>query len=599
MGQLGGALPWALASLVLLAGAGLAAWRMEGQVRSFVASLAGVVGIGLAVVAFKVNAPPPTTTPAEMLAGVQSKSKIPTSNRELAQALTTRAQQETTRGDTRAAQASYERARALYRAEKDILGEANVALGLGQMEHLSGQSEKARANYSEAVALFKQGGSAVNQARTLAALGDLEKDTFHGPAAAEFYRQAREVWSRTPEPKSDPHVLLNIDRAPSMPNGEAKARATLDQARKIYDQIGDKLGVGDVAMLSGALELNLNRPEVAIGRFNDARVLFAAAHDQRREGEALLQIAALTLRQGLNRDTRDLLTLAQGAFKAVTDEAGTARTNVLIGDLERMQGNMKAAQAAYLAGATGLKTVSTLAEAEAEVKLAQVALFNNDTEAAKAAVTSAATIFRRANNKTGEAAAWLTSGLVSLKAGNVEPAKSDLNSAVQLFEQIKESLGHARAVVALSAAEIAAKRTEQGRIYARDAAAEYEAAKSTLGQAVALLGMGDAERANGNREGAVNAYKQAATVAGAIPGGRVAEANRILGLPALEQITVRAAQGADMYTETERVGAPVVADPLKVAANLTEFPAQNAEARALLAELDRRLEEAKKFVDAL
>ena len=37
----------------------------------------------------------------------------------------------------------------------------------------------------------------------------------------------------------------------------------------------------------------------------------------------------------------------------------------------------------------------------------------------------------------------------------------------------------------------------------------------------------------------------------------------------------------------------------EVAANLAEFPDHNAEARALIAEIDTRLAEAKKFVDAL
>ena len=82
-------------------------------------------------------------------------------------------------------------------------------------------SDAARAAFAEALALYGQAGDAADQARVLVAFGDLEKDTFRGAQAKQHYRAAREQWAKVPEPKSDPHVILNMDRAALMQIGRA------------------------------------------------------------------------------------------------------------------------------------------------------------------------------------------------------------------------------------------------------------------------------------------------------------------------------------------------------------------------------------------
>ena len=61
-------------------------------------------------------------------------------------------------GENSVARAYYEEARKLYQQEQDRLGEANVLLGLGDLERKLGQNEAARRNYEEARKLFQSMG---------------------------------------------------------------------------------------------------------------------------------------------------------------------------------------------------------------------------------------------------------------------------------------------------------------------------------------------------------------------------------------------------------------------------------------------------------
>ena len=132
------------------------------------------------------------------------------------------------RGDTPAAKSTYIRAREQAKRQNSVAAEAAVAFGLGRLEHSNGQSDAARAAFNEALALYRQMNDAVAEVRVLVAFGDLEKDTFRGAQAKQYYRAAREQWAVVPEPKNDPHVVLNMDRAPLMLAGEARARTEKD-----------------------------------------------------------------------------------------------------------------------------------------------------------------------------------------------------------------------------------------------------------------------------------------------------------------------------------------------------------------------------------
>jgi hypothetical protein len=124
-----------------------------------------------------------------------------------------------------------------------------------------------------------------------------------------------------------------------------------------------------------------------------------------------------------------------------------------------------------------------------------------------------------------------------------------------------------------------------------------------VGKILAALGTGDVNRGLNKNGDAAEAYAQASAWFAAVE-FQVAEANRFLGLPAVESIGIRiVGDGRDPY----QMAAPGQAAPggetaghdVQQAENLAAFPNQNARARDLISALEARIAEAMEFVNSL
>lgn len=494
------------------------------------------------------------------------------------------------RGKTPAAKDAYGKARAQAKRQNNLLGEAAAAFGLGRLEHFNGQSAAARTAFTEALALYGQANDAGGQARVQVAFGDLEKDTFWGAQAAEHYRAAREQWAELPEPKTDPHVVLNMDRAPTMPVGEARARAVLDQADKIFHNIGDVEAQGDVAMLFGALEWNLGKPGAASAAFQSARMLYAQAGLASKEADAALNTARFEILQGYNIAAAESLAAAAQLWQG--DAIGMARIAAAQGQLERLQGRTSAAKAALAKAAPALTAADFAGALDVQVQLAAVQRAEGDAAAARATLEAALAQQRRRTDAMGEATARLELGVLLQLMGEANAAKPHLTAAVDVLRG-KSALAEARGALAL--AEIAGvqnDRTVATTMFQR-AGDLFADAGAPFGLVLTALSRGDAARAAGVTADAVAAYRQAAEVRAGL-GSPLVEASRLLGLPPVGQVHYIAV-GEETYDENPPDPAIVRAAQATRAANLAAFPEANAEARTLLKDTDARLAAVAEF----
>ena len=568
---------WGLAAALCVALALAAAVLRRGQTRALGAGVSAVAAVALVAVG-AVQAPPrQEAAPAQALAGLTQTA--PRADRDVGAALMAQATREANLGDTEAARKTYDRARQQYRGEKDILGEAGVVLGLGRLEHMTGQSTRARQNYSSALALYQQVGSAAGQARVYASMGDLEKDTFQWAKASEYYAAAREQWQRAPEPKSDQHVMLGIEDVALLRNGEERARSALAQARKIYDQLGDKAGIADIGMISARLEFNLGRIDLARAQFADARSLFVGADKQERAGDAGLQMAAIDINRGFNRQAAEVLVEARSAFEAAASPAGVGRAHIVYGDLERLQGRLDVARKHFADAAAALAPPGERGAAEALRKLGQLELVAGNRDAAGAALDKAlAAAAARTGSREEEGVARVAAAVVARDAGNTAAANAHVSAANVIFDQARNAEGRARAALAAA--------TELNGF--TDAGQRLRAVRMPVGVIQAQLGMGDALRANGNAADAAAAYREAESVWNGL-NNKLVEANHLLGLAPVDGLyivpppTLTDAYAVDVVP-TE--GEP---DPVLVRANLDEFPDHNIEARRLVEQIEKRL----------
>ena len=94
-------------------------------------------------------------------------------------------------GQSNQARAAYGEAMTLFKQVYDVLGEANVLVGLGDLESVLGRYDQARAAYGEAIALYNQVDDRLGQANVLSGLGKLDSRKNPNQAAIYFAQSAQ------------------------------------------------------------------------------------------------------------------------------------------------------------------------------------------------------------------------------------------------------------------------------------------------------------------------------------------------------------------------------------------------------------------------
>lgn len=483
------------------------------------------------------------------------------------------------RGENRAAVEALNQALELFRAGDDMAGQAHAHLGLGRAEHFTGQAAAARDHYARAVALYREAGSPADHARALMAMGDLEMDTFQWEAAAEFFREGRRVWALTPEPKFDFHVLLKLESVAAMPEGEDAARAVLDQAALIFENIGDADGVGDVFMHRGDLQQNLGDVHGALSEYTMASIQYRAAGNPTREALASVRAAEFEVLEGHNAEAAMRLDQADTIFAVLADTIGQAMADTVRGNLARLLGDFSSARGFYGAAASLFGDANLPGHANALLKLGQIEAQMGNAPAAQAALEAALEIHDEGGDPGGKSATHLFLGRMAAVAGDLAIARQNFLAAADLAGQAGDTLGQARAhleLAALSATEgdrVAAQRYYDG------AQERFAAAQVLMGAVLVDIGRADLAQVS---PAASAAYRRAEGALAAL-NDPVAEANRFLGLPPVSRIFLVDELDEELGGDEPDLGAAARLTAAREA-NLAAYPDHNLEGRQLVAD---------------
>ena len=487
------------------------------------------------------------------------------------------------RGEDRAAVEALNLALELFRAGGDMAGQAHAHLGLGRAEHFTGQAAAAREHYARAVALYREAGSLADQARALMAMGDLEMDTFQWQAAADFFREGRRVWARTPEPKIDSHVLLKLETVAAMRDGEDAARAVLDQAALIFENIGDADGVGDVLMYRGDLQKNLGDVHGALSEYTMASIQYRAAGNPTREALASVRAAEFEVLEGHNAEAAMRLDRADTIFALLADPIGQAMADTVRGDLARLLGDFAGARGFYGAAADLFGDANHAGHTNALLKLGQIEAQLGNTAAARAALESALEIHAGGGDPGGNSATHLFLGRLAAAAGDLAIARQNFLAA-DLAGPAGNALGQARAQLELAAlSALEGDRVAAQRYY--DQAEEQFAAAQVLMGAV-LVEIGRAGLAQVSADAGA-AYRRAEGALAALD-DPVAEANRFLGLPPISRIFLVDELDEELGGDEPDLGAAARLTAAREA-NLAAYPDHNLEGRQLVADTLARI----------
>jgi len=511
-----------------------------------------------------------------------------------AAALVTQAVEVLNRGNAENAARFFGEARALYRRLGNVRGEADAIFGLGRMEHMTGQSDRARAAYEEALTLYRRAFDLPAEARVLAARGDLEKDTFNWNDATKFYREARELWARAPEPKSTEHVVLRIAEMQGTSGSDAESRALLQQAAAIFETIGDTEARGDVEALTAALNWSVGLAGAAYIGYGLAEELYGRVSAAAKSAESALALARACIHLGYNVAAGEALTRSASFFAQNDDTVGTARAELVRGDIERLQGRLELALGAYAAAAATLPRDSRTEIAHAFLSLGQIEWFLGVSDAAGESFEKSADLYRAAGRAAGEAAARLELGTVAMSSGDLVAAQEMLDAALDLYRVAGDAQGEARALLARGELYSTDGRYDPARTAFQSSAALFEKSGVPFGQLLAALGLGDVARSESDARASVfpepagrstavaEAYRAAVDIMETME-DPVAEANRFLGLPPVGSII--AAPASEIPDDPQDIDLDGILDPeVANAQNLQTYPGQNTEARTLAAD---------------
>ena len=278
--------------------------------------------------------------------------------------------------------------------------------------------------------------------------------------------------------------------------------------------------------------------------------------------------------------------LGQAAASPWSGAVGAARVVLLRGDAARLIGDLAAAGDRYRDAADALAGLGVSAEAEARLKLGQMAAALGDPDAARLALEEALRLAVAAAHPGHEAAAYLALGAIDAGSGDAAGARRHWTRASELARGAGDLVGAGRARL-----ELAGQLASDGEAAAVGealAAAEalFRAAPSPMGGILAAVARGDVATAAARPAEAADAYRQAAAALGALK-APVAEANHFLGLPPVNRIDLAPATQLDDYNDGDEL------DPQTIAryeaareANLAAHPDLNLEARLLLAEVE-------------
>lgn len=166
----------------------------------------------------------------------------------------------------------------LYTTLEDTLGMANVLAGQGDLETLQGNHEKAETNYLSAKRYYEDLGDKLGQAHVALGLGRLEAIQNKTDSALKRYGQAEYIYRIFKNLLGLANALTERGHLQSM-LGETEVDRilslnTYDEAKRLYSDLGSRLGEAHVLCGIGWLKKGSGDLEGAKTAFKEARSLY-------------------------------------------------------------------------------------------------------------------------------------------------------------------------------------------------------------------------------------------------------------------------------------------------------------------------------------
>ncbi|MFD1544810.1 AfsR/SARP family transcriptional regulator [Nonomuraea guangzhouensis] len=235
---------------------------------------------------------------------------------------------------------THEAALSAARRTDNILGEAILLAGLGQLHYERDMYAESRAYLSHALSLFRAAKNIRGEGATLAALGASCREQGYLPEALRFLDRARELLADLDDASAMGHVRRLAGTVRVETGDYPKAWADLAEALSLFTAVGSRRGEG-LTLRSMSL-YHRARGELAEAEEVARRALaiFQAADDRLMAAYCERALAKALLRQGRFDEARGPLRESLTLLRTLNDAFGEACTLRVLGELHLAEGRL-------------------------------------------------------------------------------------------------------------------------------------------------------------------------------------------------------------------------------------------------------------------
>lgn len=260
----------------------------------------------------------------------------------------------------------------------------------------------------------------------------------------------------------------------------------------------------------GDLESRLGKVSKARACYEEARVLYENKHDDLGLANTLKSLGDLEKRLGGMDKARDCYKEAQRLYKKKNDDLGLANTLKSLGDLERRLDELSKTRTCYEEALAFFKnngddqglanTLKSLGDLES-----RLGELGNACEH----YCQAQNLYEQESDRLGLADTLRSLGNLEKRLGEVDKARASYTKALKLYEKEHSGAGRAYTLTALGDLEKQLDKQEEARVCCVEAQTLFKKEHDDLGLADTLRLLGDLANRQGERDKARDYYEQA------------------------------------------------------------------------------------------
>jgi tetratricopeptide (TPR) repeat protein len=328
--------------------------------------------------------------------------------------------------------------------------------------------------------------------------------------ALDAYRSARKLYEQVGDRMGQGYAFKGEADVLYLSSYNDKALDACRSARNLFEQVGDRMGQGYTLLREPNILSRMGENEKALDAFRSARKLFDQVGDRLGQGGTLRGEAAVLFRVGENEKALDAFRRARKLFEQVGDPLGQGNTFKGEADILFLLGyNDKALDAYRSARKLYQQVGERLGQGYTFRGEGDVLFLLGDYEKALDAYRSARKLFEQIGERPGQGMTLLREADVLLRIGDNEKALDVYRSTRKLYEQVGDPLGLASTFRGEADALSQLGDYEKALDAYRSARKLFEQGESPQGLGDALLGEARLQSRQGNETDAKNLAAQA------------------------------------------------------------------------------------------